>query len=74
MSGSCALNLCGVACGRIDIFFETGFGGPWYDIYKLSVHCSSKTSHLHHFTNYSGMSLVVLLLSRKLVDSCLIRK
>ncbi|CAK9311729.1 unnamed protein product [Citrullus colocynthis] len=29
MSGSCALNLCGVACGRIDIFFETGFGGPW---------------------------------------------
>ncbi|XP_022142694.1 inositol monophosphatase 3-like [Momordica charantia] len=29
MSGSCALNLCGVACGRIDLFFETGFGGPW---------------------------------------------
>ncbi|KAJ6814634.1 inositol-phosphate phosphatase-like [Iris pallida] len=29
MSGSCALNLCGVACGRIDIFYELGFGGPW---------------------------------------------
>ncbi|XP_031492895.1 inositol-phosphate phosphatase isoform X1 [Nymphaea colorata] len=29
MSGSCALNLCGVACGRVDIFYELGFGGPW---------------------------------------------
>ncbi|CAK7323269.1 unnamed protein product [Dovyalis caffra] len=29
MSGSCALNLCGVACGRIDLFYETGYGGPW---------------------------------------------
>lgn len=29
MSGSCALNLCGIACGRIDIFYELGFGGPW---------------------------------------------
>ncbi|KAM7262440.1 hypothetical protein ACFE04_000123 [Oxalis oulophora] len=29
MSGSCALNLCGVACGRLDLFYETGFGGPW---------------------------------------------
>ncbi|CAN6479112.1 unnamed protein product [Victoria cruziana] len=29
MSGSCALNLCGVACGRLDIFYELGFGGPW---------------------------------------------
>lgn len=30
MSGSCALNLCGIACGRLDLFYETGFGGPWY--------------------------------------------
>ncbi|XP_057433552.1 inositol-phosphate phosphatase-like [Lotus japonicus] len=29
MSGSCALNLCGIACGRLDVFFEVGFGGPW---------------------------------------------
>ncbi|KAF7803839.1 Inositol monophosphatase 3 [Senna tora] len=29
MSGSCALNLCGIACGRLDVFFEIGFGGPW---------------------------------------------
>ncbi|KAJ0963554.1 hypothetical protein J5N97_028676 [Dioscorea zingiberensis] len=29
MSGSCALNLCGIACGRLDIFYELGFGGPW---------------------------------------------
>ncbi|KAH0454332.1 hypothetical protein IEQ34_016256 [Dendrobium chrysotoxum] len=29
MDGSCALNLCGVACGRLDIFYELGFGGPW---------------------------------------------
>ncbi|KAK4491898.1 hypothetical protein RD792_002679 [Penstemon davidsonii] len=29
MSGSCALNLCGIACGRLDLFYEHGFGGPW---------------------------------------------
>uniref|UniRef100_A0A2N9F1N8 Inositol-1-monophosphatase n=1 Tax=Fagus sylvatica TaxID=28930 RepID=A0A2N9F1N8_FAGSY len=29
MSGSCALNLCGIACGRLDLFYESGFGGPW---------------------------------------------
>jgi inositol-phosphate phosphatase / L-galactose 1-phosphate phosphatase len=28
-SGSCALNLAGVAMGRLDAFFEVGFGGPW---------------------------------------------
>ncbi|MEW5314595.1 MAG: hypothetical protein WDW38_006078 [Sanguina aurantia] len=27
--GSCALNLCGVACGRLDAFYEVGFGGCW---------------------------------------------
>lgn len=27
--GSCALGLCGVACGRLDVFFEVGFGGIW---------------------------------------------
>lgn len=32
MTGSCALNLCGIACGRLDLFYELGFGGPWYDI------------------------------------------
>ncbi|CAM6124552.1 unnamed protein product [Calypogeia fissa] len=29
MSGSCALNMCGVAIGRLDGFYELGFGGPW---------------------------------------------
>ncbi|CAI5464223.1 unnamed protein product [Closterium sp. Yama58-4] len=29
LSGSCALNLVGVACGRLDLFYEIGFGGPW---------------------------------------------
>jgi len=29
LSGSCAMNLCGVACGRLDMFYELGFGGPW---------------------------------------------
>ncbi|CAI5483792.1 unnamed protein product [Closterium sp. Yama58-4] len=28
LSGSCALNLVGVACGRLDLFYEIGFGGP----------------------------------------------
>eukprot|EP00899_Mesostigma_viride_P018536 jgi/Mesvir1/26684/Mv20465-RA.1 len=27
--GSCAMNLVGVACGRLDAFFEIGFGGCW---------------------------------------------
>lgn len=27
--GSCALNLCSVAMGRLDAFYEIGFGGPW---------------------------------------------
>ncbi|KAL6544701.1 Small subunit (SSU) processome component [Orobanche minor] len=29
IGGSCALDLCGIACGRLDLFYETGFGGPW---------------------------------------------
>ncbi|XP_021766775.1 inositol monophosphatase-like [Chenopodium quinoa] len=29
MSGSCALNLCGIACGRLDLFYESGYGGAW---------------------------------------------
>lgn len=28
-SGSCAMNMVGVACGRLDAFYEDGFGGPW---------------------------------------------
>ncbi|KDD75655.1 inositol monophosphatase [Helicosporidium sp. ATCC 50920] len=28
-AGSCALNLCGVAAGRLDAYFEYGLGGPW---------------------------------------------
>ncbi len=27
--GSCALNLCSIAAGRADAFYEIGFGGPW---------------------------------------------
>jgi len=27
--GSCAMGLCGVATGRLDAFYEIGFGGPW---------------------------------------------
>lgn len=27
--GSCALGLCGVAAGRLDAFYEIGFGGCW---------------------------------------------
>jgi inositol-phosphate phosphatase/L-galactose 1-phosphate phosphatase len=29
MCGSCAMDLCGLACGRLDLFYELGFGGPW---------------------------------------------
>ncbi|KAL2653177.1 hypothetical protein R1flu_021305 [Riccia fluitans] len=48
MSGSCAMDLCGVACGRLDMFYEIGFGGPWsgraFSILSHGV-CSSN-SHL----------------------------
>ncbi|GBF89321.1 inositol monophosphatase [Raphidocelis subcapitata] len=27
--GSCAMNICGVAAGRLDVFYEIGFGGCW---------------------------------------------
>ncbi|XP_052180665.1 inositol monophosphatase 3-like isoform X2 [Diospyros lotus] len=27
--GSSALDLCGIACGRLDLFYQFGFGGPW---------------------------------------------
>ncbi|XP_042387676.1 inositol monophosphatase 3-like [Zingiber officinale] len=29
MCGSLALNFCGIACGRLDLCYEIGFGGPW---------------------------------------------
>jgi len=29
MCGSCACNMTSVACGRLDGFYEFGFGGPW---------------------------------------------
>lgn len=28
-SGSAALNMCHVACGKLDCYFEDGYGGPW---------------------------------------------
>jgi inositol-phosphate phosphatase/L-galactose 1-phosphate phosphatase len=28
-TGSCAMNMVGVAMGRLDAFYEIGFGGPW---------------------------------------------
>ena len=28
-SGSCAMNMVSVAMGRLDAFYEIGFGGPW---------------------------------------------
>ena len=27
--GSCALNMCSVAMGRLDFYYEVGLGGPW---------------------------------------------
>ncbi|KAL3519314.1 hypothetical protein ACH5RR_017463 [Cinchona calisaya] len=29
MVGSSALDLCGIACGRLDLFYQFDFGGPW---------------------------------------------
>jgi inositol-phosphate phosphatase / L-galactose 1-phosphate phosphatase len=35
-TGSCAMNLVSVACGRLDGFYEIGFGGPW-DVAAASI-------------------------------------
>jgi len=37
-SGSCAMNMCGVAAGRLDGFYEIGVGGPW-DCVGAAVIC-----------------------------------
>ena len=37
-SGSCAMNMVGVAMGRLDGFYEIGFGGPW-DCVGATVIC-----------------------------------
>ncbi|CAM9234012.1 unnamed protein product [Choristocarpus tenellus] len=29
MSGSAAVNMCHVACGKVDCYYEDGYGGPW---------------------------------------------
>lgn len=46
MSGSCALNLCGIACGRLDLFYELGFGGPWYVFIRIAA--SVKLDVIHN--------------------------
>ncbi|KAI8567304.1 hypothetical protein RHMOL_Rhmol02G0110800 [Rhododendron molle] len=48
MSGSCALNLsAGLhAHGRLDLFYELGFGDPWYD----SISRSNGISHFRYAT------------------------
>ena len=28
-AGSAALNMCHVACGKLDCYYEDGYGGPW---------------------------------------------
>jgi hypothetical protein len=51
MCGSLALNMCGVACGRLDLCYEIGFGGPWYGLTKLIavVFLKKTTACVHHF-------------------------
>ncbi|CAG9462702.1 unnamed protein product [Pedinophyceae sp. YPF-701] len=44
-SGSCAMNLCGVAMGRLDAFYEIGFGGPW-DVAAASVILEEAGGHV----------------------------
>jgi fructose-1,6-bisphosphatase/inositol monophosphatase family enzyme len=66
MCGSLALNMCGVACGRLDLCYEIGFGGPWYGLTKLIAVVFLK-KQLHVFITSSqtanfppGMLLLVL--------------
>jgi hypothetical protein len=50
LCGSCAMNLCGGACGRLDLFYELGFGGPWW-VHKFFIlsltACQSTISASH---------------------------
>jgi inositol-phosphate phosphatase/L-galactose 1-phosphate phosphatase len=47
--GSCAMNLVGVACGRLDAFYEIGFGGCWDVAAGMSEVCGSLTCQPHIF-------------------------
>lgn len=60
MSGSCALNLCGIACGRLDLFYELGFGGPWYVFVHAVLFEAWCDAQLTWSAPVSGMWQVVL--------------
>lgn len=43
------MNLVGVACGRLDAFYEIGFGGCWDVAAGMSEVCGSLTCQQHIF-------------------------
>jgi hypothetical protein len=79
--GSCALNLVGVACGRLDAFYEIGFGGCWdvaaggFDQRLVSSYNSlccrsayvSHVLNLHACENVNHSNVTCLLLSPPLL-------
>ncbi|EIE24111.1 myo-inositol monophosphatase 2 [Coccomyxa subellipsoidea C-169] len=43
--GSCALDMCSVACGRAEVSYEVGFGGPW-DVAAASLIVEEAGGHV----------------------------
>lgn len=43
--GSCALDMCFVACGRAEVSYEVGFGGPW-DVAAASLIVEEAGGHV----------------------------
>eukprot|EP00878_Enallax_costatus_P045010 GHUV01053840.1.p1 GENE.GHUV01053840.1~~GHUV01053840.1.p1 ORF type:complete len:114 (+),score=0.57 GHUV01053840.1:41-343(+) len=62
--GSCAMNLVGVACGRLDAFYEIGFGGCWdvaagAPFYTLKLLLTSATFRLQVLKSQTTVSTVL---------------
>lgn len=77
MCGSLALNMCGVACGRLDLCYEIGFGGPWYgyqiinDSFTWKIYKPKVTSNCFFFET---SHLIVKFSSRDVAAGALILK
>ena len=73
MTGSCALNLCGVACGRLDIFYELGYGGPWYSSDRLYTF-EAYYVYILMLVSWIGMLLLEWLLFKRQAGRSSVRK
>ncbi len=70
MCGSCAMDLCGLACGRLDLFYELGFGGPWW-VNEFSCHLLQAILDLHVLHDWGGVGVQLWLREQSRVPHAL---